>query len=624
MDFCNTLPSSSSSSQNALMLASGSQDNSIRLWKIREISSSSSSSDSNSTSTSIPTSPNPETKDEFDLLASRLEGDIASNQGGISNKAHLFNTSKNKKTWAITFDALLIGHEDKITGVRWHPVVGSESDLDSDSSNGNHSSWQPAALLTSSGDNSLILWSPSSQDGNANASGKGEGRSYLPNFSEKSAESNGVWLPEIRFGEVGGTGTSSLGYYGGLFSPSSTSEEKRQDPTASLVFAHGWGGATHLWSRISNKSKGKGKPSFNQINSLTGHFMGVKSLSWEKNGRWFLSASRDRTVRLHGIHRSGKDQNRNSKWLELARPQTHGYDFSSICYLSQNGLSFISAADEKVVRIFEAPRSFLKSMSKISGRKVSAEISSSNVTGILKEIEKPKNLVLILNVPDLATFSNPETFENQVKAAVNRVGEKLTLLILSPLFNGLGKDVKDGECKLSFRQIEDFLKYFYSESFGIAVKLGRLMLDISVLLLPSSTATSDTSSSILSSLSLTSTSPSEIEIELISSPADKDLLLSLIPDKLRDQMKLIFSSPSSATIQPESKDSVDGKSNETKVPFPRHGGIALGGTFDHLHVGHKILLSMSALVAKDRIVVGVTGEFGRRTWKGGVFRKDRS
>jgi pantetheine-phosphate adenylyltransferase len=36
--------------------------------------------------------------------------------------------------------------------------------------------------------------------------------------------------------------------------------------------------------------------------------------------------------------------------------------------------------------------------------------------------------------------------------------------------------------------------------------------------------------------------------------------------------------------------------------------VVLGGTFDHLHAGHKILLSMSAWIATRKIIVGVTGE----------------
>ena len=34
---------------------------------------------------------------------------------------------------------------------------------------------------------------------------------------------------------------------------------------------------------------------------------------------------------------------------------------------------------------------------------------------------------------------------------------------------------------------------------------------------------------------------------------------------------------------------------------------ALGGTFDHLHAGHKILLSMAAWISQRKVIVGVTG-----------------
>lgn len=35
---------------------------------------------------------------------------------------------------------------------------------------------------------------------------------------------------------------------------------------------------------------------------------------------------------------------------------------------------------------------------------------------------------------------------------------------------------------------------------------------------------------------------------------------------------------------------------------------ALGGTFDHLHAGHKILLTLSAWITTERLIVGITGE----------------
>ena len=42
---------------------------------------------------------------------------------------------------------------------------------------------------------------------------------------------------------------------------------------------------------------------------------------------------------------------------------------------------------------------------------------------------------------------------------------------------------------------------------------------------------------------------------------------------------------------------------------PLYPVVALGGTFDHLHAGHKILLSMGAWIAKEKLIIGVTGKF---------------
>lgn len=36
--------------------------------------------------------------------------------------------------------------------------------------------------------------------------------------------------------------------------------------------------------------------------------------------------------------------------------------------------------------------------------------------------------------------------------------------------------------------------------------------------------------------------------------------------------------------------------------------VALGGTFDHLHAGHKILLSMAAWITSRKLIVGVTDD----------------
>jgi pantetheine-phosphate adenylyltransferase len=45
-------------------------------------------------------------------------------------------------------------------------------------------------------------------------------------------------------------------------------------------------------------------------------------------------------------------------------------------------------------------------------------------------------------------------------------------------------------------------------------------------------------------------------------------------------------------------------SSEPAPPLPRVA--ALGGTFDHLHAGHKILLTTGAMLCSEKLIVGVT------------------
>lgn len=44
----------------------------------------------------------------------------------------------------------------------------------------------------------------------------------------------------------------------------------------------------------------------------------------------------------------------------------------------------------------------------------------------------------------------------------------------------------------------------------------------------------------------------------------------------------------------------------TQEPVKKYGYVALGGTFDRLHNGHKILLSQAALRSSKHVTVGVT------------------
>lgn len=55
------------------------------------------------------------------------------------------------------------------------------------------------------------------------------------------------------------------------------------------------------------------------------------------------------------------------------------------------------------------------------------------------------------------------------------------------------------------------------------------------------------------------------------------------------------------------------RTDSERGEMPRREGypvVALGGTFDHLHAGHRILLTLAAYITKDdgRLIVGVSGK----------------
>lgn len=50
-------------------------------------------------------------------------------------------------------------------------------------------------------------------------------------------------------------------------------------------------------------------------------------------------------------------------WHEIARPQVHGHDMNCVTLIRGKGNHrFVSGAEEKVARVFEAPLSFLNSL----------------------------------------------------------------------------------------------------------------------------------------------------------------------------------------------------------------------------------------------------------------------
>jgi elongator complex protein 2 len=293
-----------------VLLASGSQDSKIRLWEFK---------------TSV---------DVLKASTSVVSDDDESSDGGVDD---LFDDVDDEEGEArlelcheqgvtrITLEALLFGHEEAVTSVHWHPnPIGTYR--------------QENILISSSMDRTILIWSP---------------------FT-------GVWTPLTRVGSAGGIlggsiGSTLLGFVNAAI-----------EPVAGMsLVGHAYGGALHVWSAEQDLDIEESDLSFEDLAlrikwkampCITGHFDAVTDLSWEAEfGYYLLTVSADQTCRLWApLPNINKDD--DDVWVEMARPQVHGYDLVAVTSVSteKHVHMFVSGADEKEIRVFDAPMSTIR------------------------------------------------------------------------------------------------------------------------------------------------------------------------------------------------------------------------------------------------------------------------
>jgi elongator complex protein 2 len=178
-------------------------------------------------------------------------------------------------------------------------------------------------LLSASMDRTMVLWEPDEQ--------------------------SGIWIERVRVGEVGG---NQLGFFGCQFGPNST-----------FILSHGYNGAFHLWKRVSEDSIDDWEP----VITVSGHFDEARDVAWDPSGTYIVSVSKDQTSRLFAIWQH------DGRWHELARPQVHGFDMSCLAFQPNVRHRIISCSEEKVVRVFDAPKSFVENLARLTGHQASQE-----------------------------------------------------------------------------------------------------------------------------------------------------------------------------------------------------------------------------------------------------------
>ncbi|KAF1833401.1 WD40 repeat-like protein [Decorospora gaudefroyi] len=269
-----------------LLLASASQDKYIRLWRLHrgeELPAASSA-----------------------LNVPALGGLVKS----LSNKAHWIDSATSK--YSITFEALLLGHEDWIYQASWRHRDGK------------------LQLLTTSEDNSLAIW--------------------------ESDPNSGVWVCITRLGEIsaqkGSTSAtgSAGGFWIGLWSPDGNS-----------VVSLGRTGSWRKWTYSVAEDM------WAQQVAITGHIREVKGVSWAGDGSYLLTTGSDQTTRLFSQWK--RDATSTASWHEFSRPQIHGYDLNCIDTISNS--QFITGADEKLLRVFDEPKGVAEMLNKLCAMETS-------------------------------------------------------------------------------------------------------------------------------------------------------------------------------------------------------------------------------------------------------------
>ncbi|UPK94806.1 hypothetical protein LCI18_005741 [Fusarium solani-melongenae] len=272
-----------SAPESDLLLASASQDKYIRIWRIHQ---------------------------GKELPAMAASGSDPSSDAYLpgkspSNKAHRLKSAG--KDFSVTFEALLLGHEDWIYSARWRRQDDGK-----------------LQLLSTSADNSLAIW--------------------------EADPSSGIWVSMARLGEISRekgatTATGSTGgFWTGLWSPDGKS-----------VACLGRTGSWRRWEYVPSED------SWRPCIAITGHTRAVTGITWAKNGEYLLSTSSDQTTRLHTRwNRPGQET-----WHEMSRPQIHGYDLN--CIDSLGASQFVSGADEKLMRVFGEPKAVASMLNRLAG-----------------------------------------------------------------------------------------------------------------------------------------------------------------------------------------------------------------------------------------------------------------
>lgn len=299
---------------STILLASGSLDGTIRIWKF----------DTSNAST-------------FPLLnSSKSLEELVPNE-------KIFTDHWNIK-WTVKCDSIIYGHHDSVNCVYWT---------------------REKLLLSSSVDHSIIIWE-------------------MKNNNNKNQVDNddSEWISKFR---VSDSGEGS--FYQCILSKN-----------GNFLISINKNGSIQFWKYNLDKWIAE--------SPISGHFDDVEGCSWSPNDEYLFTTGKDQTTRCW--------MNISDRWLEIARPQIHGHDLFAIQCTSES--SFVSIAEEKIIRVFDAPSLFKTKLDLLNNK--SLPNSPSNQAQVIqvpglglsnKSIRKTENSDRPSTISTEASMTDPPT-----------------------------------------------------------------------------------------------------------------------------------------------------------------------------------------------------------------------
>lgn len=164
-----------------------------------------------------------------------------------------------------------------------------------------------------------------------------------------------LWLPISRFGEITQDGS---GYFDATYSPDGNS-----------VAYHSLFGAVYICDIHEEKI-------YSKPHTIAGHSDSVTDIAWDPSGSYLLSCSFDKTTRIH------TSLNEIDLFFEIARPQVHGHSLNCLSTISST--LYVSGAEEKIFRVFQASSHFAESLAQLA--KIKIDFQNLSVRGFQSEL----------------------------------------------------------------------------------------------------------------------------------------------------------------------------------------------------------------------------------------------